>query len=219
MTKTDFLLTEYECCFEHLRYYDTRHTATLKYLISLASAVAAALFALYKYFAAPTAHYCSLQALLAAVVWVGSLLLYLSMVENRVYFIRIARQINMIREYFLKSDAAEYRPRNQLWRNPQMPMFRIGSLQTLQLMGAAFTSSVFFGLSLGSLLSANGMDNPLILGIAGAFVCFMCVFGGSAVYLRNRSNESVNKDSETGEVDIWPPKKPLQVTADDTPDG
>jgi hypothetical protein len=82
MPNTDYLMKEYELCFEQLRYYDTRHTATLKYLISLASAVATALFALYKYFGAPNPQYYSLQSLLAALVWVGSLLLHLSMVEN-----------------------------------------------------------------------------------------------------------------------------------------
>ena len=207
MSNTDYLMKEYQLCFEQLRYYDTRHTATLKYLISLASAVATALFALYKYFGAPNPVYYNLQSLLAVLVWVGSLLLYLSMVENRVYYIRIARQINMIREFFLKSDAAEYRPRNQLWRSPKMAMFRFGSLHTHQLMGGALISSVFFGLFVCSILSSNGLGRPVTAGIIGASLCFGCVFAGSAVYLSIESKKSVNMDSETGEFEVWPPNK------------
>ena len=207
MPNADYLIKEYELCFEHLRYYDTRHTATLKYLITLASAVVAALFALYKYFDAPNPEFYKLQSLLAVFVWVGSLLLHLSMVENRVYYIRVACQINMIREFFLKSTAAEFRPRNQLWRSAEMPMFHFGSLHAHQLIGAALTSSAFFGLFLYSILSANGSGRPFTAGIIGAILCFGCVFVGSAVYLSSESKKSVNIDSETGEFEVWPLNK------------
>ena len=207
MSNTDYLMKEYELCFEQLKYYDTRHTATLKYLVTLASAVATALFALYKYFGAPNPEYFILQALLAILVWVGSLLLHLSMVENRVYYVRIARQINMIRDFFLKSTAGEFRPRNQLWRSAEMPMFRFGSLHTHQLMGSVLTSSAFLGLLVYSILSAKGLENPFAAGILGTLVCFVLVFLGSAIYLSIESKKSVNKDSQTGKIEVWPPNE------------
>ncbi|HVO67537.1 MAG TPA: hypothetical protein VMT12_13755 [Syntrophales bacterium] len=41
----EYLMKEYELCFEQLRYYDDRNTNMLKYLFSLTSAVATAQFA------------------------------------------------------------------------------------------------------------------------------------------------------------------------------
>jgi uncharacterized membrane protein YeiB len=113
----------------------------------------------------------------------------------------------MIRDFFLKSTAGEFRPRNQLWRSAEMPMFRFGSLHTYQLMGAALTSSAFFGLFVCSILSAKGLGNPVTAGTIGTVLCFVCVFVGSAGYLRSKNKKSVNKDSQTGEFEVWPPNK------------
>ena len=50
----NFLIKEYEICFEQLRYYDNRQSHLLQYLFTLSSAVATAQFAVYKFLKAPT---------------------------------------------------------------------------------------------------------------------------------------------------------------------
>lgn len=46
----EYIIKEYELCFEQLRFYDTRQEELLKYLATLTSAVATAQFALFKAF-------------------------------------------------------------------------------------------------------------------------------------------------------------------------
>ena len=42
----EYLLKEYELCFEQLRFYDQRQESLLKYAITLTSAIATAQFAI-----------------------------------------------------------------------------------------------------------------------------------------------------------------------------
>jgi hypothetical protein len=53
----EYLLKEYELCFEQLRFYDTRQEGLLKYLCSLTAAVATAQFAVYQLLHGATAEF------------------------------------------------------------------------------------------------------------------------------------------------------------------
>lgn len=92
----EYLLKEYEQCYIQLRYYDDRHSSILKYLFSLTGAVATAQFAIYKFVQAPTQGFFACQAFLSLIVFIATLLLYLAMLQNRLYFVYIARQLNAL---------------------------------------------------------------------------------------------------------------------------
>ncbi len=49
MSEPSFLDTEYQMCFEQLRYYDTRQEELLKYLFTVTSATATAQFAVLQF--------------------------------------------------------------------------------------------------------------------------------------------------------------------------
>ena len=154
MEMNPFLEKEYSTCMEQLRFYDTRHNELLKYLVSLTSAVATASFALFQYLTAKSAYYFALQAILSGVVFIGGLLLFFAMTENRLYFIRVARQINSIRNYCLKTIAKKFEKENQLWRNKAMPAFRFGSIHTYQLIGAAMINAIFLCICIYSIFKS-----------------------------------------------------------------
>lgn len=138
----DFLHKEYELCFEQLRFYDDRQTNLLKFLFTLTSAIAAAQFALYKLFNSPTREFFLCLAFLSVVVFTASLLIFLSMIQNRIYFVFMARQINAIRGHLLKNEASEF-TENQLYTRTDFSAVKPFSVHTYQLIGTAFITALF----------------------------------------------------------------------------
>jgi hypothetical protein len=153
----DFLMKEYELCFEQLRFYDSRHSDILKFLFTLTSAVATAQFAIYKFFKTPTKGFFMCQTFLSSIVFIASALLFLSMLQNRLYFVYITRQINAIRKFFLETEAHEFKD-NQLYTSTDFPAFKPFSVHIFQLLGAALISSLFAGVSAYSVYPA--LDRP-----------------------------------------------------------
>ncbi len=142
--KNDYLHKEYELCFEQLRFYDERQISLLKFLFTLTSAVAAAQFALYKLFGSPTKDFHICLSFLAIIVSVGSLLIFLSMVQNRLYFVFIARQINALRRHLLREEAPTF-AENQLYTKTDFSAIKPFSVHTYLLLGSAFITSLFGG--------------------------------------------------------------------------
>lgn len=155
----EFLHKEYELCFEQLRFYDERQSNLLKYLFTLTSAVATAQFALYKVFGSPTKEFFLCLAFLALVVVTGSLLLFLSMIQNRLYFVFIARQINAIRGYLLRHEAPTF-TENQLYTRTDFSAVKPFSVHTYQLVGAAFITSLFAGSASYAIAKLAGSSSP-----------------------------------------------------------
>lgn len=145
----EFLLKEYELCFEQLRFYDKREESILKYTFSLVSAVATALFTLYKYFQdqrwqIPREGFAAVLILLFLI----TLLLFFAAVSNRYYFVTTARQLNAIRRHFLQEADRAGHPdafgttKNRMWEDPDWPFLQISSLHTYIMMGLAVISSL-----------------------------------------------------------------------------
>ncbi len=140
----EYLLKEYELSFEQLRFYDTRQENLLKYLCTLTSAVATALLALFQLTHGATAYFLQLAALVAGLVFIASLLLFLAMLQNRLYFVYVARQINAIRAHLMDVSADGFK-KNQMYTSTRFPALKLMSTHTLQISGAALISSLFAG--------------------------------------------------------------------------
>jgi hypothetical protein len=179
---SEYLLKEYTTSHEQLRFYDERHSDILKYLFSLTSLVATAQFAVFKLVQGPTAGFFACQALLSFIVFIATLLLYLAMLQNRLYFVFTARQINAIRDFFMRSEAGEFH-NNQLYTSTDFPAFKPSSVHTFQLIGAAFISSLFAGLSAYAVLPACGGTQCKELGLAVALIIAALEIIGGITYL------------------------------------
>lgn len=138
----DFLYKEYELNYEQLRFYDSRQESIFQYLFTLASSAAAAQFAIYQFTKTATQGFYLCSVFLAGMVFIASLLLYAGMLQNRLYFVFTARQLNAIRGYLLKNDAPEFKD-NQLYTSTNFPALKLSSVHTFQLVGAALISSAF----------------------------------------------------------------------------
>lgn len=181
----EYLLKEYELCFEQLRFYDTRHSTILQYLFSLTAAVATAQFAVYKFLAGPTKGFFACQAFLSAIVFIATLVLFMAMLQNRLYFVYMARQLNAIRGYLMSAEAKDFHS-NQLYTSTDIPAARASSVHTFQFLGAALISAMFAGVSAYALGPSIDKEPSLGIAISVAVVVTFVEMWGGIRYLSKR---------------------------------
>lgn len=140
----EYLIKEYELCFEQLRFYDERHEKILTYTFNLTAAAATAQFAIYKLLNGATAGFFAFAAILSGLIFVATLLLFMAQLQNRLYFVYVARQLNAIRGYLMNVDAIGFR-NNQMFTNFDFPALKPFSVHTFTLIGSATISSLFAG--------------------------------------------------------------------------
>ncbi|MFA4917182.1 MAG: hypothetical protein WC560_11015 [Syntrophales bacterium] len=187
--KNDYLLKEYELCFEQLRFYDNRHGTILQYLFSLTAAVATAQFAVYKFLAGPTRGFFACQAFLSGIVFIATLILFLTMLQNRLYFVHMARQLNAIRGYLMTTEASDFHG-NQLYTSTDFPAIKASSVHTFQLLGAALISSLFAGASAYAIAPSIGTSPCLGTAILVAVVVAIGEIWGGIRYLSDSGRET-----------------------------
>ena len=188
----EYLMKEYELCFEQLRYYDTRHSDILKYVFSLTSAVATAQFAVYKFLQSPTIDFYACQAFLSTLVFVATLLFYMAMLQNRLYFVYIARQLNAIRGFLMENEAQGFN-NNQLYTSTDFPALKPSSVHTFQLLGVSLISSLFSGLSFFSIPQALGMEKLLGCTIVFTLIIALLEIVGGILYLKNSNKKNADQ--------------------------
>lgn len=212
MEHNEYLHKEYELCFEQLRFYDTRHSSILKYLFSLTSAVATAQFAVFKFLKGPTQEFFACQAFLSVVVFIATLLLFLAMLQNRLYFVYIARQLNAIRGYLMDTEAEGFTD-NQLYTNTDFPALKPSSVHSFQLLGAALISAMFAALSAyatcKALASGSSLSSAVLVGLVVAGV----EIGGGIKYLSGVGRKTADH-AVHGKKDMEGPNKAMDSDAE-----
>jgi hypothetical protein len=178
----EYLLKEYELCFEQLRFYDTRQEGLLKYLCTLTSAVATAEFAVYQLLHGATVEFFSCLALLSGLVFIATTLLFIAMLQNRLYFVFVARQLNAIRGHLMEV-AAEGFEKNQMYTSINFPALKSVSVHTLQLLGAALISAIFAGASAYGLAAMLGCKLKIVAAGGAALLVFVVEAAGGMVHL------------------------------------
>jgi len=178
----NFLIIEYQKCFEHLRYYDDRSLLLMRYLFTLTTSVATALFAIYKLKQTCDAQYYLLQSFMSLIVLIAILLLFLSMIQNRLYFVFIARQLNSIRKYFTEKHHPDFD--NQLYTTTNCPAFKLTSAHTFQIFGAATLCGLYAGLTIFSINKYFDFESGALVLATITFVLFtLFIWGSGSIYL------------------------------------
>jgi hypothetical protein len=188
---SEFLLKEYDLCFEQLRFYDNRQEGLLKYLFTLTSATAAAQFAVLQFLGEPTNAFFAAQGFLFFVVFTASLLLFLMMLQNRLYFVFIARQINAIRKYMLETDAIAFAS-NQLYTSTSFSAFKWSSVHSFQMLGAALISSLFAAVSTFGILHVLNVPCEFMLSVLVGLAVVLTEVVGGAAYLKSGSSKDAD---------------------------
>ena len=187
----EYLYKEYELSYKQLQFYDSRQSDILKYLFTLTSAVATAQFAVYKVSQGFTQGFLACQVLLSIVVFVATLLLFMVMLENRLYFVYMARQLNAIRGYLMQTEAGDFR-NNQLYTSTDFPAFKALSVHTFQLLGAALLSSLFAGLSVYALYPALGNEANAVVPFVVFFIVAAAEILGGMKYLASSGRKAAD---------------------------
>ena len=195
-SEVDFLIKEYELCFEQLRFYDNRQENLLKYLFTLTTSVATAQFAIYKLIHTTDSRFFIFQSFLSVIVFIASTLLFLSMLQNRLYFVFVAKQINAIRGFFLSTDSADFK-NNQLYTSTSFSALKVFSVHTFQMIGAAMLCGLYagsFSYGLASLSQSYDYKNIYSVTVF-IIVSFLFTVGGS-IYLfingRKKADEAIH---------------------------
>lgn len=170
--KTEFLFKEYDECFSQLRFYDERQNSLLKYTVTISSTVATVLTGLITTAKITPAQLLVVGATTAFVVFIGLCVLFLCMVQNRLYFTYVARQINAIRSFMLKKECPEFTD-NQMYTSTTFPAFKWRSTQTLMMAGVALISSVYFSSFIYCYLSFIKSPHPLRIAVVIGVVCLI----------------------------------------------
>jgi len=178
ISTNSFLHKEYELCFAQLKFYDERQINLIKYLFTLSTTVSAAQFALYKTFDYINYDFFICLAFLSTVVVIGSILILLSILQNRLYFVYTARQINAIRGHLLKYEAPMF-TKNQLYTKTDFLAIKPFSVHTFKLIGSAFITALFAGSATYALSRLGGYCYPwFIAGLVSLCVLIGLVIGG-----------------------------------------
>ena len=195
-SEVDFLIKGYELCFEQLRFYDNRQENLLKYLFTLTTSVATAQFAIYKLIHTTDSRFFIFQSFLSVIVFIASTLLFLSMLQNRLYFVFVAKQINAIRDFFLSTDSADFK-NNQLYTSTSFSALKVFSVHTFQMLGAAMLCGLYagsFSYGLASLSQSYDYKNIYSVTVF-IIVSFLFTVGGS-IYLfingRKKADEAIH---------------------------
>ena len=191
----DFLKTEYEQCISLIKYYDERHFSIVKYAVGLASGIPAFLVSIYRF--GPTeikAHIWTLTGVVSFMTFLSFVILYIVLVQNRLYFIYPTRQVNEIRRLCVNELSEDIGFNNQMYTSTNFSAWKWFSTQTLLILFVALQAGIFLGISIYS-FRYNPTDQGLELCIASlvsvVFTAF--IFFAVATYLTFASKVNADK--------------------------
>ena len=125
-------------------------------------------------------------------MFVATLLLFLAMLQNRLYFVHVARQLNAIRGYLMDTEAEGF-SNNQLYTSTDFPALKPSSMHNFQLLGAAMISAMFAGLSIYAISPAFGGDPSIGAAIFTFLVVASVEIGGGIEYLSSTGEKTADQ--------------------------
>jgi hypothetical protein len=185
----EYLFKEYELCFQQLRFYDERQESLLKYLCTLTASIATAEFAIYQFLHGATLAFFRCESFLSGLVFFATVLLFSANLQNRLYFVLVARQINALRAHLMEA-AGDGFTKNQLYTSTSFPALKPLSVHTLLLVSTALISALFAGASIYGLLSASPYGP--VAGTCTAAVVLVAEAGGGIAYLMSCGKKSAD---------------------------
>jgi len=185
---------EYKQCLASLKYYDDRHLSLLKFATGISSVAPPIIYALYNLDIETDLDYWSFMTFLSLITAIGLSALFVAMIQNRLYFIYPARQVNSIR----KSQFQSKNPpvfQNQMYTDVDINAFKWMSSQTLMNLFVSFQISFFLGMAYFSIniekfTNSSSIYNSLFVVIITALL----IFGFSSLYLsiKSKFHPSIN---------------------------
>ena len=142
----DYLISEYEQCFQQMRHYDTTQNTLLTFALTGYIAIFAAVYTLYQYSTNNPIKYTFLTMIFILSTIAGIIVL-MTLARNRVYYTAVAKQVNRIRNYFLSNSELDFirynncyvsydKPKNFYWLSTYAMYIVVISLFNASLIGS-----------------------------------------------------------------------------------
>ena len=189
----EFLKLEYERCLDLLKHYDERQVALARFATGLSAAVAGLIFGVHDLREDVAASFWGFASLFAGTASLGLAVIFLSMIQNRLYFVFPARQANSIRAFMLKELEGRHFE-NQMYLSTTFSAFNFRSVHSM--------INLFVCLQVGAALSlfvyAAGRQGgapcwwfwtTTVLGVAASAVLFI----SSGIYLKAQSLKAADR--------------------------
>ena len=178
---------EYKQCLASLKYYDDRHLSLLKFATGISSAVPPVIFALYNLDVETDLEYWNFVTFLSLITALGLSALFVAMIQNRLYFIYPARQVNSIRKsQFLGKNPPLFQ--NQMYTDVDINAFKWLSSQTLIDVFVSIQISFFFGMAHFSMNIEKFTNTSSIYGsLSVVIIMALVIFSSSSLYLSIKS--------------------------------
>lgn len=184
----EFLLEEFKQCYEHMRHYNNTKLSLAKFGFSFYSAIATVSFALERYFyieKSINSVHLFLAGLLCLAYLIGIMLIYM-LLQNRLYFVKVARQTNSIRKtclFRLNFEFKNFLPTET--SNPYPLNFRSTHILLILLFILINSILVGFALVFGLLY----FSIPSIIVIITGILTFLGSIIGLISFVKNRLNK------------------------------
>lgn len=192
MVEKDFLLKEYEECFAQVRVHDETQKSMIGFTITIASFVPTVLLALYQIAGEKiNPIYWLLQSGVFFATFIALLVIFTYLVQNRLYFIYPARQLNAIRKYFLEKNLDFNN--NRMYIDYNFSGFKWMSTHILILIGVATIASIFWIGAIFSLGLYIVLNNKFWISLVSGIIIFIVIISRAKNYLSEESKKSADE--------------------------
>lgn len=191
----DFLLSEYEQCFEHMRHYDSISNSIITFSLTGYIAVFTGLYSIYQINSPEHYKYLFIIFLSLATLLAGFLFLMV-FVRTKLYYTVVARQVNSLRRYFLENSELDFILYNKCYMDSDKPDYYSAlSTYSLYLYLVCILNSSLFEVAVVvyylKILQQN-IDKTIFWGSIFTILVFVFQLIISIVYLNKRDKKSAD---------------------------
>lgn len=189
---SDFLINEYNMCFDQMKHYDDMQLDILKFSIGLSSTIFTALLAIYKLSSSHNSYSWAIISAICLATSLGIFLLSWKMVKNRLYFVFPARQVNAIRKYLIQKEEPNFMEFNKMYLSVDFSAAKLLSTHMIMIFGTNILSGIFVSAGLIS-LSAYFYSVSTRSVLIGGLIAFLLILSNQIailIYLTLKSHKS-----------------------------
>jgi hypothetical protein len=139
----NFLLKEYDQCFNQMRHYDNVSVSMIKFAFSIYSALGTIAFAIYQFLYRNENSLNVIIGSIALFTFLVGFIIVLMLTRNRLYFVSVAKQVNRIRNLSIYKSKSVFDFKSALPYDPNIPKaFNIRSIYLITIFLLCFMNSV-----------------------------------------------------------------------------
>lgn len=187
----EFVKIEYDKCLDLLRYYDGRQLALMQFVVVLSGAVPSVIFGVYGISKTLSSEFWAFVAIISGFTTAGLLTVFFAMLQNRLYFVFPARQVNALRKVMLEENKASF-TNNQMYIDSSFSAFKWMSVHSFIILFTAIQIGMMFGISFFAAQMHYQLEE-LRYAVLSGIVMALILFGFSGWYLRTKGQISADK--------------------------